>query len=166
MHPGFHAWWHMGRAMAARARGEHHAWCGAAGDGFGGGTPDDLRSFAHSGGDFGAGLGVRRPLRFLAWKLELEEQQIEQLAPIIEELKTERAQAELDFRRSTTSIADAVSQTELDSAKLSAASEQRVASEQRKQQAVVRAVERMHALLDTEQKKKLAYLLRTGALQL
>ena len=44
------------------------------------------------GGDegFGAGggFGVRRPLRFLAHKLELDEKQVVQLARILDELKT------------------------------------------------------------------------------
>ena len=37
------------------------------------------------------GFGVRRPLRFLAHKLELEDRQIEKLAKILDELKTELA---------------------------------------------------------------------------
>src|SRR5262245_8462388 len=44
----------------------------------------------------GGGFGVRRPLRFLAHKLELDEQQVVQLARILDELKTERAQAAVD----------------------------------------------------------------------
>src|SRR5258706_12358795 len=42
----------------------------------------------------GASFGVRRPLRFLAWKLELDEKQTVELAKVLAELKTERAQAE------------------------------------------------------------------------
>ena len=45
------------------------------------------------------GFGVRRPLRFLAHKLELDEKQITELARILDELKTERAQAAVDDRR-------------------------------------------------------------------
>ena len=45
---------------------------------------------------FGSGFGVRRPLRFLAHKLELDDRQIGELARILDELKTERAQAEVD----------------------------------------------------------------------
>lgn len=176
MHPGFHGWWQMGRdaserlrkAAHAHAEAEVRAWCGHGhgehGGGFGGHHGGGFGG--HSGGDFGAGFGVRRPLRFLAWKLELEEEQVEKLAKVIETLKTERAQADLDFRRSTTAIADAIGEGELDAAALSAAAEQRVKSEERRQRAVVSAIEQMHALLDPEQKRKLAYLLRTGALQL
>ena len=51
----------------------------------------------------GGGFGVRRPLRFLAHKLELDEQQIVLLARILDELKTERAQAAVDDRRTLAS---------------------------------------------------------------
>ena len=57
---------------------------------------------------FGAGLGVRRPLRFLAWRLELSEEQTASLARILERLKLERAQAALDLRRAAAELADAV----------------------------------------------------------
>ena len=42
---------------------------------------------------FGSGWGVRRPLRFLAHKLGLDQKQIAELARILDELKIERAQA-------------------------------------------------------------------------
>jgi hypothetical protein len=37
-------------------------------------------------------------VRFLAYKLELDERQVGELARILDELKTERAQAEVDRR--------------------------------------------------------------------
>jgi len=48
-------------------------------------------------------------LRFLAHKLELDERQVGELAKILDELKTERAQAEVDRRRTLSAFADAVS---------------------------------------------------------
>src|SRR5579884_4276384 len=60
------------------------------------------------GEGFGGGaFGVRRPLRFLAYKLGLDERQVSELARILDELKTERAQAEVDRRRSLSGFADA-----------------------------------------------------------
>src|SRR5579871_5676656 len=56
----------------------------------------------------GGGFGVRRPLRFLAHKLELDEKQIVQLARILDALKTERAQAAVDDRRALADFADAL----------------------------------------------------------
>lgn len=109
---------------------------------------------------------MRRPLRFLAYKLELEEGQVGDLAAILSELKTERAQAAVDQRRTTTAFADALAGEAFDEAKAKAAADERVKSDQRLQAAVARALGRMHAMLQPLQRAKLAYMLRTGALSI
>ena len=53
-------------------------------------------------------LQVAWPLRFLAYKLELDDRQVTELARILNELKTERAQAEVDRRRTVAAFADAM----------------------------------------------------------
>jgi Spy/CpxP family protein refolding chaperone len=124
----------------------------------------------HPGGggdDFGGGsFGVRRPLRFLAYKLELDEGQVTELASILSELKTERAQAAVDHRRTTSALADAIAAESFDEAKAKQATDERVKSNERVQNAVARALAKIHALLQPEQRAKLAYLLRTGALSM
>ena len=106
---------------------------------------------------------MRRPLRFLAWKLELEEEQIGKLAAILEELKIERAQAAVDNRRAIGSFADAVT-GDFDEAKAREAGDSRVKSAEKLRDAIVTALGKIHAILDAEQRQKLAYLLRTGTL--
>ncbi len=113
---------------------------------------------------FGAGFGVRRPLRYLAFKLNLSESQMADLAAILDELKIERAQAALDARRATSALADAVSSGAFDDARAAEAGVSRVRSAERLRDAVTRALKRIHAVLDEEQRRKLAYLLRTGVL--
>jgi len=116
-------------------------------------------------GGFGSGpFGVRRPLRFLAYKLGLDQRQVSELAKILDELKTERAQAEVDRRRTTSAFADAVSGEVFDEARAAEAARLRVAASERVRDAVTKALARMHALLDQEQRERLAYLIRTGAL--
>lgn len=117
-------------------------------------------------GEEGSGFGVRRPLRFLAYRLELDEPQVTELAAIIGDLKTERAQAAVDDRRALTALAEAVAGETFDQAKADEAAALRGRSEERVQQAVVRALQRMHALLTPEQRTRLGYLLRTGTLQM
>jgi Spy/CpxP family protein refolding chaperone len=125
--------------------------------------------FEHRGGDgdefFGAGLGVRRPLRFLAWRLDLDEPQVEALARILEQLKLERAQAALDLRRAAAALADAFA-GEFGRAQAEAAAEQRAAASRRVQEATARALEELHGLLEPEQRRALAELIRTGAIRL
>lgn len=119
-------------------------------------------------GDFGGwgmgAFGVRRPLRFLAYKLNLTEAQVNTLAKILNDLKTERAQASVDNRRSTASLADAVAGDSFDEAKARAAATERVKSAERIRDAVVAALGAIHALLQPGQREQLAYLIRTGAL--
>jgi Spy/CpxP family protein refolding chaperone len=116
------------------------------------------------GEDASGGFGVRRPLRFLAWKLELTEPQLARFAAVINELKTERAQAAVDDRRALTLLADAAIADEFDTAKAAEATKLRTASAQRLQERVADSLAQMHAVLDAEQRARLAYLLRTGTL--
>lgn len=175
MHPGFFGWWkrahHGGGCHGERAE---HGHPGLGGPGFGGppwarggGGPE---AFAHGFGGHGqgdeGGFGVRRPLRFLAYKLELSDAQVSELAAILDTLKIERAQAAVDQRRTTASLADTLEAGSFDETKAAEAATERSKSAERVQAAVVSALKRIHALLDEEQRKKLSYLLRTGQLSI
>ena len=169
MHPAMVSWW---RARHAGCGDEGSCgpgwgarqWAGGYGrGGHGGGSPSE----EGEGEGFGGGaFGVRRPLRFLAYKLELDERQVSELARILDELKTERAQAEVDRRRSLSAFADAVAGDTFDDGKAKQAAGARVATAERLRDAVTGALGRLHALLDKDQRERLAYLIRTGVLSL
>ena len=166
MHPGMFGWWNAHRRAACQEFGEH-AHCGPHGGPWHRhGGPGGHGHEGGDGGDAFGGFGVRRPLRFLAFKLELDEAQVTELATVLSELKTERAQAAVDQRRTTSSLAESVAGDSFDEAKAKAAADERTKSNERVQAAVVRALARIHALLKPEQRVKLAYLLRTGALSI
>jgi len=164
MHPGMLYWWktHRGGGScgayadahdAYGRRGRHHRW----------------REYAASPheSELGSGaFGVRRPLRFLAYKLDLDEQQVTELARILSDLKTERAQAEVDGRRATAALADAVAPAQFDAQRANDAGAIRVATAEHLRDAVVKALGRIHTLLEPEQRERLAYLIRTGTLQI
>ena len=162
MYPGMMYWWkthrHGGACHAAHyGHGEHRhghrhrAW----------------REYeASHGGELGAGFGVRRPLRFLAFKLDLDEQQVAELARILDDLKTERAQAEVDGRRSTAAFADALGGEAFDAEKAASAGAMRVATAERLRDAVTTALSSIHTMLDGPQRERLAYLIRSGTLQI
>jgi Spy/CpxP family protein refolding chaperone len=119
----------------------------------------------HSGGDEGQwGFGVRRPLRFLAHKLDLDEKQVAELARILDELKIERAQAEVDDRRARAEFADAILGANFDAGKAGSAGDRRVQSAAKLRDALIRALAAIHALLNPEQRERFAYLVRTGVL--
>jgi Spy/CpxP family protein refolding chaperone len=166
MHHGM--WQHWFGHRGHEHHGPHDAFC--APGGWGGRGPGRHGHGHGPGGhddDFGGGaFGVRRPLRFLAWKLELEEPQVAELAKILDDLKTERAQASVDERRSTSAFADSLGKDAFDSAKAAEAADIRVKSAQRLRDAVVKALGGIHAVLDGEQRERLAYLIRTGAISI
>ena len=171
MHPGMIAWWkharhHAGWGASAGC-GPSGAGCGPSGEASGWGGEHAYAAGGDSDGDFGSGaFGVRRPLRFLAHKLELNEKQVGELARVLNELKTERAQAAVDHRRTIAGFADAISSEAFDNEKVNAVAAERVKSAERLRQAVVQALGRIHPLLEPEQRAKFAYLIRTGALTL
>jgi Spy/CpxP family protein refolding chaperone len=149
-------WWRNSRRAAACGA---HAGTGAEGPGW---------SFHRGEDDFGGGgtFGVRRPLRFLAYRLNLNETQVGELAKILDELKTERAQAAVDDRRVTSGFADALGLDQFDAVKAAEAGALRSKSAERLRDAVVKALARMHTVLDSQQRAQLAYLIRTGALSI
>jgi hypothetical protein len=114
--------------------------------------------------EFGGGFGVRRPLRFLAHRLGLDDAQVATLARILDELKTERAQAEVDRRRTLSTFADALAGDTFELAKAGEAGGLRVKSAERIRDAVLKALGEIHAVLRPDQRLQLAYLIRTGTL--
>jgi Spy/CpxP family protein refolding chaperone len=169
MHPLYAAWHRATHRFGGDSHcGEGRRWFGGrCGPGGGGGHGASHGEGGDDVGGFdGGGFGVRRPLRFLAYKLELDERQVPELAVILDTLKTERAQAEVDLRRTTAAYADLLTGEAFDEAAAAKVTGERVESARRLQTAVQAALGKIHALLTSEQRKRLTYLLRTGALRL
>jgi len=144
--------------------GPGFAWASAtAGDG----PRGSALFFSTSSDDDGlgsAGLGVRRPLRFLTWKLDLTNEQIAAVARILERLKIERAQGEVEQRRSAAAIADALEGESFDSAAAAIATDHRADAARAVQKAVASALADLHAALEPDQRRRLAMLIRTRAI--
>ena len=162
MYPGFISHWRRERcgdrraAMGYGAGGRSREWeYRTAGE-------DDPGAYGFAGGSF----GVRRPLRFLAYKLELDEKQVAELARILDEIKTERAQAAVDHRRAISVFADAIEGDAFDETKAKSGADLRLESASKLRAAVLSALGRLHKLLDPEQRARLAYLIRTGTLSI
>ena len=150
------------RGFGGFGRGRHGHFPGHGpghGPGFGGGPGAESR---FGGPDDASPFGVRRPLRFLANKLDLTEEQVGTLARVLNELKTERAQSEVDHQRTVAAFADAAEADTFDAARAEEGGKLRAASAERLNQAVVKALARIHGMLTKEQREKFAYLVRTG----
>src|SRR3569832_138597 len=95
MHPAVVFWWNGSGCDSGSGDGpgEGRTW---------------RREWSQDEGDGGGPFGVRRPLRFLAAKLDLDAQQVAEFARVLNELKTERAQDDVDNRRTVSALAAAV----------------------------------------------------------
>jgi Spy/CpxP family protein refolding chaperone len=169
MYPGLIFWW-TNKQRQQETAGQRGLWAGcgtaAAVPGWSGQAGSQSAAADGCGEGVGGSFGVRRPLRFLAYKLQLTDPQVADLARILNELKTERAQADVDDRRALAGLADAVAGGTFEEAQATSAATLRVAGTQRLQEMVVKSLGRIHALLNSEQRATLAYLIRTGTLTL
>ncbi len=111
-------------------------------------------------------LGVRRPLRYLTWKLDLSDQQVRELADVLKRLKTARSQTQVDWDGSVADIADTFTSTQFDEDKAQAAVDRRKLSASAQQDQIVEALRRLHAILDEDQRAEFAYLLRSGSVEI
>lgn len=97
----------------------------------------------------------------MARQLDLDEDQVAKMAAIMDDLKTQRAQARVDRRKAIGVFADAFLADEFDRARVDEACNARADSERAVEEAVATALERTFEILDAEQRKRLAYLLRS-----
>jgi Spy/CpxP family protein refolding chaperone len=111
----------------------------------------------------GPTFGVRRPLRHLAWKLNLNETQIRDVVDVLDRLKTAYNQARLDQDRSTSEVAAVFSAAAFDADRTTAALATRTRATEALNQELLSAVQRIFELLNEEQRREFAYLLRSGA---
>lgn len=166
MYPGMMAWWKYAQRMGWTE--QRPGWHGGCGPGWQGHEHASWQAApeGHDGDVGGSAFGVRRPLRFLAHRLELDDEQVAEFARILDELKVERAQAEVDRRRTVSAFADALESESFDATKAGEGGQMRVQSAEKLREAVVRALGKMHAALRADQRKQLAYLIRTGTLSI
>ncbi len=112
----------------------------------------------------GAGFGVRRPLRYLVHRLELDESQTRKMASVLNSLKTERDQSELDEKRTVTAMANLLAEGTPSLADTRAALAGRVRSAEHLQEETAKAVVAISDFLDEDQRGEFVNLLLTGSL--
>jgi hypothetical protein len=163
MHPGFiHHWRRRQRAAEFGA-----PVYGCYGSGAAHGQRWMWEASRRLGESFGAeGFGARRPVRFLAMRLDLDDAQVAMLAKILERLRIEREQAAVDSRRAAGALADALESAALEASQVGEATRLRVEATRRVQESVAHALAELHELLDAEQREQLASLIRSGVVHL
>ena len=114
----------------------------------------------HRGG--GASFGVRRPLRYLSHRLDLDESQMRRMASVLNQLKTEREQTALDEKRTVANLAGLLTEgtPTLEDCKAQLAG--RVNAAEHMQNETAKAVIAISELLDEDQRGEFIDLLLTG----
>ena len=118
----------------------------------------------HRGG--GTGFGVRRPLRYLAHHLDLDESQTRRMASVLNQMKTEREQAKLDEKRTVSALAALMSERTPTLDEVKGVLEPRVRSTERLNLETAKAVAAISDFLDEDQKDEFINLLLTGSISL
>lgn len=111
-------------------------------------------------------FGIRRPLRHLTWKLDLDEDQVREMADVLARLKNSRAQARVDRDGSVNDLAQAFGSEGFDEEKATEAIERRKTSVGGQEDSVLEALHRIHEILDADQRAEFAYQLRSGSIEL
>lgn len=118
----------------------------------------------HRGG--GRSFGVRRPLRYLSHHLDLDESQTRRMASVLNQLKTEKEQAELDEKRTVGALAELLEAgtPTLEEAREVLAS--RVTSAEQLREETAKAVVQICDFLDDDQREEFINLMLTGSVSL
>jgi hypothetical protein len=114
----------------------------------------------------GRSFGVRRPLRFLAHELDLDESQTRKMASVLNQLKTEREQAGLDEKRTITAMANLLEDGTPTLDEVREALSQRVKSAELLQDETAKALVSISTFLDDDQRDQFINLLLTGSVTL
>ncbi len=114
----------------------------------------------------GRNFGVRRPLRYLAFKLELDDAQTRKMATVLNQLKTEKEQAGVDEKRTVTALAGLLESGTPSREELDNVLQSRTETASRMNDETARAVIAISELLDDDQRGEFVNLLLTGAFTL
>ena len=124
------------------------------------------RPFYETRGTRHGGFGVRRPLRYLSYHLDLDASQRRKVAASFERVKLAREQAKLDRKKCDGNVTDVFLREDVAREDLHKALEQRTQIEQNMQDVIATELYEIASVLDDEQREEFAHLLRTGVLRL
>lgn len=127
--------------------------------------PSGYHSRSHGSGG-SANFGVRRPLRYLRYHLDLDDGQTRRMASTLNRLKLEREQSRVDAKRANHAVADLLTEDKVTLEQAKAALHARVASAERLQTELARTISEVSEMLDDDQREQFAELVRSGVISL
>lgn len=130
-------------------------------------NPNSYQSRWHSHqGRGSSGFGVRRPLRYLAQRLDLDDSQTRRMASVLNQLKTEKEQAALDEKRSVAAIAELLTRETPTLEQCRETLVGRLDSARQLNEETAKAIVTISDILDDDQREEFTNLLLTGGFAL
>ena len=129
-------------------------------------SPYESRRHGHGHSRRGSDFGVRRPLRYMRYQLDLDESQTRRVAAVLNRLKLEREQGQLDEKRCVAAIADLVAVGSPTQEEVKVALAARVTNAERLQNEVALVVREICEILDDDQREVFSDMLRTGSISI
>ena len=119
-------------------------------------------------GGLGGGpmFGIRRPLRKLSWRLDLREEQAQRMADVLNRLKHAYAQANLDRERSNADVASLFDRDAYSADQSIEALKLRTHASQELAEHLEQALEALFGMLDADQRREFARMIRAGEITL
>lgn len=112
------------------------------------------------------GFGVRRPLRYLSYHLDLDDVQRRKVAASFETIKLAREQARIDRKKADVKLADELERVDVSVSDIASVLATRSQASADGQAALAKALHEIVAALDDEQREEFAHLLRSGVIRL
>lgn len=119
---------------------------------------------AHRGG--GANFGVRRPLRYLRYHLDLDDAQTRRVAAVLNRLKLEREQAAVDEKRALHNVAAMLRQPDTTEEQLKTGLAGRIQTAERMQAETAKALAEVADALDPDQLERFSELIESGVVSI
>jgi len=108
------------------------------------------------------GFGARRPLRYLSYRLDLDDTQQRQVAELLDRLKIDREQARLDEKKTLSELATMVAGEENSVDAFQRTLAPRVEAARNLQTSVAKTMQELADILDADQRVELSALIRSG----
>lgn len=112
----------------------------------------------------GAQFGVRRPLRYLGYQLDLSENQMRRMGSVLNAIKNEREQLALDEKRTLSAVADLLTEGVPTLEELNDALALRNTSSEKLQGEIAQALAQIADMLDEDQREQFVGLLVNGSI--
>lgn len=124
------------------------------------------KPFLESRSGRSGGFGVRRPIRYLSYHLDLDDDQRRKVAISIDRIKLEREQMRIDRKKADAKLAEVLANAEVSVDQVKSVLSNRESIVEDSQVILANELVDIVSILDSEQREEFAQLIRNGTIKL